>query len=64
MPAWNEAESVGNTVREVLALRETYDVLVVNDGSQDNTAAVAGEAGAVVLDLPFNLGVGGAMRAG
>ncbi|MET3205676.1 UNVERIFIED_ORG: glycosyltransferase involved in cell wall biosynthesis [Arthrobacter sp. UYEF1] len=64
MPAWNEAESVGNTVREVLALRETYDVLVVNDGSQDNTAAVAGEAGAVVLNLPFNLGVGGAMRAG
>ncbi|MFJ6155536.1 glycosyltransferase family 2 protein [Pseudarthrobacter sp. NPDC092184] len=64
MPAWNEAESVGNTVREVLALRETYDVLVVNDGSQDSTAAVAREAGAVVLDLPFNLGVGGAMRAG
>lgn len=64
MPAWNEAESVGNTVREVLALREAYDVLVVNDGSQDNTAAVAVEAGAVVLDLPFNLGVGGAMRAG
>jgi glycosyltransferase involved in cell wall biosynthesis len=64
MPAWNEAESVGNTVREVLALSETYDVLVVNDGSQDDTAAVAAEAGAVVLDLPFNLGVGGAMRAG
>lgn len=64
MPAWNEAESVGNTVREVLALPETYDVLVVNDGSQDNTAAVAADAGATVLDLPFNLGVGGAMRAG
>ncbi|MHC6592469.1 glycosyltransferase family 2 protein [Arthrobacter sp. C152] len=64
MPAWNEEESVGNTVREVLALREGYDVLVVNDGSQDSTAAVAAEAGAVVLDLPFNLGVGGAMRAG
>lgn len=64
MPAWNEAESVGNTVREVLQQPETYDVLVVNDGSSDSTAAVAAEAGAVVLDLPFNLGVGGAMRAG
>jgi glycosyltransferase involved in cell wall biosynthesis len=64
MPAWNEAESVGNTVREVLQQPETYDVLVVNDGSSDRTAAVAAEAGAVVLDLPFNLGVGGAMRAG
>lgn len=64
MPAWNEAETVGNTVREVLSLNEPYDVLVVNDGSTDNTAAVASEAGATVLQLPFNLGVGGAMRAG
>ncbi|WAH96529.1 glycosyltransferase family 2 protein [Arthrobacter sp. MMS18-M83] len=64
MPAWNEAEAVGNTVREVLATSGRYDVLVVNDGSTDNTAAVAEAAGATVLNLPFNLGVGGAMRAG
>ncbi|WP_104089461.1 glycosyltransferase family 2 protein [Arthrobacter sp. GMC3] len=64
MPAWNEGLAVGNTVREVLALRENYDILVVNDGSTDNTALVAATAGATVLDLPFNLGVGGAMRAG
>ncbi len=64
MPAWNEAESVGNTVREVLSVGRPYDVLVVNDGSTDTTAAVAKTAGATVLTLPFNLGVGGAMRAG
>ncbi|MDI3193071.1 glycosyltransferase family 2 protein [Pseudarthrobacter sp. AL07] len=64
MPAWNESEAVGNTVREVLNADSRYDVLVVNDGSSDNTAAVAAEAGATVLNLPFNLGVGGAMRAG
>lgn len=64
MPAWNEAETVGSTVREVLSLNEQFDVLVVNDGSTDNTAAVAADAGATVLQLPFNLGVGGAMRAG
>jgi len=64
MPAWNEAESVGNTVREVLSVGRPYDVLVVNDGSADATAAVAKDAGATVLTLPFNLGVGGAMRAG
>jgi glycosyltransferase involved in cell wall biosynthesis len=64
MPAWNEAESVGATVREVLAQPVSYDVLVVNDGSTDATAAVAAAAGAQVLELPFNLGVGGAMRAG
>ncbi len=64
MPAWNEAESVGNTVREVLGVGRPYDVLVVNDGSTDATADVAKDAGATVLTLPFNLGVGGAMRAG
>ncbi|MET3174513.1 UNVERIFIED_ORG: glycosyltransferase involved in cell wall biosynthesis [Arthrobacter sp. UYCu721] len=64
MPAWNEAESVGNTVREVLAVGRPYDVLVVNDGSKDHTAVLAADAGATVLNLPFNLGVGGAMRAG
>ncbi|WP_394938860.1 glycosyltransferase family 2 protein [Psychromicrobium sp. YIM B11713] len=64
MPAWNEAEVVGNTVREVLATNDTYDVLVVNDGSTDDTAGQAEAAGATVLNLPFNLGVGGAMRAG
>ncbi len=64
MPAWNEAESVGATVREVLAQPASYDVLVVNDGSTDATAAAAAAAGAQVLELPFNIGVGGAMRAG
>ncbi|MEA5456023.1 glycosyltransferase family 2 protein [Sinomonas sp. JGH33] len=64
MPAWNESETVGTTVREVLAQPGPYDVLVVNDGSTDATAKVARDAGATVLDLPYNLGVGGAMRAG
>lgn len=64
MPAWNEADCVGATVSEVLSLDEPYDVLVVNDGSTDDTSARAKDAGATVLNLPFNLGVGGAMRAG
>jgi len=64
MPAWNEGETVGTTVAEVLDLNEGYDVLVVDDGSSDRTAAVAAAAGATVLRLPFNMGVGGAMRTG
>lgn len=64
MPAWNEADCVGATVAEVLSLDEPYDVLVVNDGSTDGTPVLAAAAGATVLNLPFNLGVGGAMRAG
>lgn len=64
VPAWNEGENVAETVREICAADSRYDVLVVDDGSIDDTAQVARLAGARVLVLPFNLGVGGAMRAG
>lgn len=64
MPAFNEEASVGNVVREVLATLPGVAILVVDDGSSDMTATRATEAGARVATLPFNLGVGGAMRAG
>lgn len=63
-PAWNESESVGDTVQEILEWNPELDILVIDDGSDDQTASVARQAGAAVLVLPFNLGVGGAMRAG
>jgi glycosyltransferase involved in cell wall biosynthesis len=62
IPAWNEEESVGNVVDEVRA--HGYPALVVDDGSVDRTAEVAERAGATVLRLPVNLGVGGALRCG
>ncbi|WP_198943471.1 glycosyltransferase family 2 protein [Actinokineospora bangkokensis] len=64
VPAWNEEEAVGATVREIRAAVPHIPVLVVDDGSGDRTADRAREAGAMVLELPYNLGVGGAMRAG
>ena len=64
VPAWNEEDSVGSVVAELSTALPTADVLVVNDGSTDRTSAVAREAGALVLDLPVNLGVGGAMQSG
>jgi len=64
VPAWNEEQSVGETVREIRAAAPDASVLVINDGSTDRTSVVARDAGALVLELPYNLGVGGAMRAG
>lgn len=64
VPAWNEQDNIGGTVREILTATPDFDVVVDDDGSTDHTAREAREAGAVVLQLPFNLGVGGAMRTG
>ena len=64
VPAWNEAESVGGVVKEIRAELPETDVLVVDDGSADETAHLARDAGAAVARLPFNLGVGGVMRLG
>jgi len=64
VPALNEEASVGAVVRGIRADVPEVGCIVVDDGSSDATAAIAREAGADVLSLPFNLGVGGAMRAG
>ena len=64
MPAFNEEASVRMVIREVMAAAPGVRCLVVDDGSADRTAQLATEAGAVVVKLPFNLGVGGAMRVG
>jgi glycosyltransferase involved in cell wall biosynthesis len=64
IPAYNEAGNIARVVRDVLALPFGVVPLVVNDGSADDTAKFAASAGALVLDLPFNLGIGGAVQAG
>ncbi|MFE9253550.1 glycosyltransferase family 2 protein [Streptomyces sp. NPDC006879] len=64
MPAWNEAGCVADVVKDVSSTLPGADVLVVDDGSRDGTAEEARSAGATVLQLPYNLGVGGAMRLG
>lgn len=64
MPAFNEAEAIGGVIAEVRSTLPTVDVVVVDDGSGDDTSRIAKAAGAIALRLPFNLGVGGAMRLG
>ena len=62
IPAWNEQGSIADVIAKVREHRPDADILVVNDGSTDETADRATNAGATVISLPFNVGVGGAMR--
>jgi glycosyltransferase involved in cell wall biosynthesis len=64
VPAYNEREAVAGVVAELRAFEPEFDVLVVDDGSHDDTAAVARANGARVVRLPFNLGIGGAVQTG
>jgi glycosyltransferase involved in cell wall biosynthesis len=64
VPAFNEQDSIAAVIREIFAKLPDVDCLVVDDGSRDATSAIARAAGAMVATLPFNLGVGGAMRTG
>jgi glycosyltransferase involved in cell wall biosynthesis len=62
VPALNEESSLASVIAEIKSCG--YQVLVINDGSTDGTTDVARASGARLLDLPINLGVGGALRAG
>jgi glycosyltransferase involved in cell wall biosynthesis len=64
VPAYNEAAVITATLADLHRHRPDLDVVVVDDGSTDQTAQLAAAAGAVVLSLPFNLGIGGALRTG
>ena len=64
VPAYNEAGMVGRVVREIGREAPDFDVVVVDDGSVDTTAAEAEAQGATVIRHPFNLGIGGAVQSG
>jgi glycosyltransferase involved in cell wall biosynthesis len=65
VPAWNESEVLPQVLAELRLHVPDLDVLVVDDGSTDGTAdIVRADGGAQVVSLPFNIGVGAAMRTG
>jgi len=64
IPAWNEADSVATVIADVRERLPEADVLVVDDGSTDETAVRAAAAGATVAALPFNQGLGAALQTG
>ncbi|GAB6153124.1 glycosyltransferase family 2 protein [Desulfosporosinus burensis] len=64
VPALNEVDNIGSVVRNLKIASPWLDVLVIDDGSTDQTAEVARAQGAKVISLPVNLGIGGAVQTG
>ncbi len=64
IPAKNEAEVIGDVVGSVRELYPHAEILVVNDGSEDDTASIAERAGASVITHPVSLGNGAAIKGG
>jgi glycosyltransferase involved in cell wall biosynthesis len=64
LPAFNEAEVVGKTVKRIRKLHPDFEILVVDDGSTDSTMQAAMDAGANVWPHPYNMGNGAAVKSG
>lgn len=64
LPALNEAKNIAETVSLIKQSVPHADVLVINDGSSDNTHQVAEQAGAIVLNMAYNVGIGAAVQTG
>lgn len=63
VPAYNEVASIADVIEGLVQTIPDFDIIVIDDGSTDGTAAAVPE-GADVIRLPFNLGIGGAMQTG
>jgi glycosyltransferase involved in cell wall biosynthesis len=64
VPAFNEEQMIARVIHEIRDFDPGFDIVVIDDGSGDRTAVTAERAGVHVLQLPFNLGIGGAVQVG
>lgn len=64
IPAYNEEEYISLVIRSTKESNPDIDILIINDGSTDNTSEIAGQGGVMVIDIPFNIGYGGAIQTG
>ncbi len=64
IPAYNESATIGDIIKKIKELYPESEVIVVNDGSSDNTAEAAKDAGAIVYSHPYNIGNGAAIKSG
>ncbi len=64
VPALNEEQSIAKVINSIRKVSKKLKIIVINDGSTDDTAKVATDLNCEVINLPFNLGVGGAVQTG
>jgi len=64
IPAYNEAKSIAAVIDNIRTSVPQADIIVVNDGSADTTENIAEAKGTIVLNLPYNMGIGGAVQTG
>jgi len=64
IPAYNEEDAIGRVIDKIRLVSNAVDIVVINDGSKDMTSETARSKGVIVIDLPHNLGIGGAMQTG
>lgn len=64
IPAYNEADNIENVVKKITQQCPQYDYLIINDGSNDGTEELCQRKGFCVINLPINLGIGGAVQSG
>ncbi|MFQ5586940.1 MAG: glycosyltransferase family 2 protein [Thermodesulfobacteriota bacterium] len=64
IPAYNEAESIGDVISSIKKASISADIIVINDGSTDDTGTIARKSDAIVINHPCNLGIGATMQTG
>jgi glycosyltransferase involved in cell wall biosynthesis len=64
IPAYDEEETIGGVIEGIQALYPEFEIIVINDGSSDNTAQAAKDAGALVYSHPYNIGNGASIKSG
>jgi glycosyltransferase involved in cell wall biosynthesis len=64
IPAYNESANIENTVKDIVTNAPDFDYVIINDCSTDNTLEICERNGFNVVNLPLNLGIGGAVQTG
>lgn len=64
IPANNEEQTIGGIIKKIKSLYPEFEIIVINDGSTDETGSVAKDVGAIVYSYPYNIGNGAAIKSG